>query len=573
MSVIRTTVRHGAYHDSIVLMQLQSALLDLPGVNDAGVVMATEANLGMLAASQLLPDEMPEVAAEDLLVAVLADDVQAAESALDQVDALLTRRSSAAGDDDDYRPRSLRAAARMAPDAGWVVISVPGAHAADVARQALELGKHVMLFSDNVGVEEEADLKRYARRAGLLVLGPDCGTAIVGGTGLGFANRVRRGGVGIVAASGTGLQAVAARVDALGGGISHALGTGGRDLSEAIGAATALQALEILDRDPSTRVVVLVSKPPSPVVAARVLGRARLVSKPVVVSFLGYPAPARRLGQLHFARDLDEAAELAAGLAASNPGGEVSTIDEVPGPAPGEHASEHEHGRRYLRGLFSGGTLAYEALLGLRPFLRPLASNLDLEGVTPLADPHRSAGHAIVDLGHDALTVGKLHPMMDPDAARRRLEREAADPDTAVILLDLVLGDGAHPDPAAELAPTLADIREPAVVVLLVGTGADPQDADSQAERLIAAGATVERRLPAALERVLEHLPPPQASQASDPPTDLEHRGSPLSVLNVGLELFHTSLRHQGATSVQVDWRPPADGHERLMSILEKMKS
>ena len=593
MSVIRTTVRQGAYHDSIVLMQLQSALLDQPGVLDAGVVMATEANFSMLAASRLLPDPAPQATAEDLLVSVSAEDEDAAEAALAKVDSLLTRRSSSGTEGDDYRPRSLRAAHRMAPDARWVLISVPGAFAAEVAREALDLGKNVMLYSDNVSSADEAELKRHAQDSGLLVLGPDCGTAIVGGTGLGFANRVKRGGAGLVAASGTGLQAVASRIDALGAGVSQAIGTGGRDLSEAIGATTALQALDLLDRDPSTRVIVLISKPPSSAVAARVLDRARRATKPVVVAFLGYPAPGRRLANLHFARDLDEAAELAVGLAESDAADpapvEAASATSEPatsepatsGPATSEPATSAD-GRRYLRGLFSGGTLAYEALLGLRPLVRPLSSNLSLDGVSALEDPHQSVGHSIVDLGEDALTVGKLHPMMDPDAARRRLLREAGDPETAVILLDVVLGDVAHLDPAAELASTLAEISEaeissagdaaPAVVALLVGTDADPQDAESQAERLAAAGAIVERRLPAALERVLELLPKDKNPESSAKPAPLESLDGPLSVLNVGLDVFHHSLQDQGASSVQVDWRPPAGGNARLMSILAKMK-
>ncbi|MCG8458035.1 MAG: acyl-CoA synthetase FdrA [Holophagales bacterium] len=574
MTHLRATVRRGAYHDSIVLMQLQATLLDLDGVRDAGVAMGTAANLSMLEANGLLPRPAPEVGSGDLLVAVLAEGEEQASDALGQVDALLARRASGT-EADEYRYRSLRAAVRAAPDARWVVVSVPGSHAARVSRQALDGDRNVFLYSDNVPLEEEQVLKTRAARSGLLVLGPDCGTAIVGGTGLGFANRVRRGDVGLVAASGTGLQAVASRVHAAGAGISHALGTGGRDLSDTVGGATTLRALDLLERDPATRVIVLVSKPPSPAVAARILGRARRVPKPVVVAFLGYPPPAARLANLHFARDLDDAADLASSVASDGGSEEAasawrSVTESAAAPVSG----------RFVRGLFSGGTLAYQALLALRPFLLPsLASNLRLDGVTLLDDPHRSLGHTIVDLGEDALTVGRLHPMMDADAARRRLEREAADPETAVILLDVVLGDVAHADPAAELVPALEAVRTaggPAVVALLVGTDEDPQGADGQAQRLEAAGALVERSVAGAVERVLERIPTaPEGEAEADTsrPARLEDLDGPLSVINVGLDLFHHSLRGQGADSLQVDWRPPAGGDARLMEILEKVRS
>ena len=307
-SVLRGEVRPGAYADSVVLMQLQAALSRLDGVLDAAAVMATPTNLELLEASELRPDGV-EAGPDDLLLAIRAATDEAAVAALAAVDGLLVRRRESV--DDEYRPKSLDGAVRLLPAARWVLISVPGRYAARVTRQALELDRHVFLYSDNVPLADEVRLKRLAAERGLLVLGPDCGTAIVAGHGLGFANRVRPGGIGLVGASGTGTQSITSRVHALGAGVSHAIGTGGRDLKTEVGAATALAALDLLRRDPETRAIVLVSKPPAREVAARLLGAARVCGKPVVICFLGWAPPARRLGPLAFAAGLDDAAELA----------------------------------------------------------------------------------------------------------------------------------------------------------------------------------------------------------------------------------------------------------------------
>jgi FdrA protein len=309
MTVTKWNIRAGAYYDSVVLMQLQRGLLGLPGVLDAGVVMATQANRDLLAANNLLPESIP-ANPDDLLIVVKANDDNSATDAMGQVDELLSRRKSSTVSQ-DFRPRSLSAAVKQLPEANWVLISVPGRYAAGVAREALELGKHVFLYSDNVSLEDEISLKKAAMEKGLLVMGPDCGTAIINGTGLGFANRVRRGPIGLVGASGTGLQAVTTHIHNLGGGVSHAIGTGGRDLKAEVGAITAHQALDLLARDPETKVIVLVSKPPALEVATKLLSAARSIRKPVVVNFIGYPASVSTLDNLVFAVSLSEAARIA----------------------------------------------------------------------------------------------------------------------------------------------------------------------------------------------------------------------------------------------------------------------
>ena len=285
MPVIKNQIRPGAYYDSVVLMQLQKGLLALDGVLDAGAVMATQANRDLLEQSGLLTDEASKAGADDLVIVVKAKDESSAANALNQIDALLSKRS--AGVDQEFRPHSIEAALKILTEAQWVLVSVPGRFAANVAREALNLNRHVFLYSDNVSLADEVELKQTARAKGLLVMGSDCGTAIINGVGLRFANRVRRGNIGLVGASGTGLQAITSHIHQLGGGVSQAIGTGGRDLKADVGAITAHQALEILGRDADTRVIVLVSKPPSPAVAAKLLSAAQATDKPIVVDFIG----------------------------------------------------------------------------------------------------------------------------------------------------------------------------------------------------------------------------------------------------------------------------------------------
>jgi len=587
-------IRPGAYYDSVVLMQLQRALADLPGVDDAGVVMCTTANKELLEQSGLLTPEVQAAAPEDLVIVVRADDAEAARSALALVDELMARRRSTGGDE-DYRPKTLDSAAKMLPEAGWVLISVPGRYAAGVARQALGLGKNVFLYSDNVSVEDEIALKNDAVAKGLLVMGPDCGTAIVDGVGLGFANRVRQGNIGVVAASGTGLQAVTVGIHRNGGGITQAFGTGGRDLSEAVGAVTAKAALARLAADPQTEVIVLVSKPPSPAVAEELLSLARQSGKPVVVDFIGFLNAEAQSGKdaeeegetIRFVKTLDEAADLAVALATAGRGPQTA------GDRRYDSSQLAIRSSQFLRGLYSGGTLAYEALLLLQEYLPTVYSNAPLKGGPRLENAHESQGHTIVDLGEDEFTIGRLHPMLDNDLRIRRIHAEAADPQTGLLLLDVVLGDGAHPDPASELAPAIREAiatataagRQLAVVAVVVGTDADPQGLESQIEQLTAAGAHVFTRHDDAIRAVGAALaggsqttdgrPQTADGESSTQPairnSQLATR-NPFAALNVGLESFTDSLKSQGAGVVQVDWKPPAGGNEKLMGLLSRMR-
>jgi len=500
-----------SYHDSVFLMSIAAKVKKLPGIREVSCVMGTEENQRILEIAGLLADEGRKAGPNDLLIAAIADSDEACRAAVRAAQEGLMRRASSSAEGPLFS-RSLQGALERQPDSNLALISLPGRYAREQAEQALRRGLHVFLFSDNVPVADEIALKKLGRELGLLVMGPDCGTALLSGVAVGFANRVRRGNIGIVAAAGTGLQEVSCLVHNRGGGISHAIGTGGRDLSEAVGGMSMLQGMELLENDPTTRVVVLISKPPAPSIAERILDRARAGRKRYVVGFVG-AAGAPDNGNVTFASTLSEAAERAAVLSGvpargqAEPSGHAlpyeASAELTPPPAaletsgcdvdPAVLASRVAPGRRYLRGLYSGGTLCYEAEHLLRSRLQGVRSNISHDPKRLMADPRRSGGHVVIDLGDDEFTVGRPHPMIDFTLRTERLLQESADPECAVILLDVVLGYGAHPDPAGALAPALVEARRlgVAVVASLCGTDLDPQGYAAQKAALESFGVTV----------------------------------------------------------------------------------
>jgi FdrA protein len=482
MSAEHVEARPGAYADSVALMRISADVRATDGVQAALIAMATELNLGLLPAMGFQPPA--SAGPNHLLIAIRADDLAALASALAAVDAALTARPALAGAAAGgavTQPRTVGAAVR-ASGPGLALISVPGQYAFAEAMDALDAGCDVMIFSDNVPVEQEILLKDRAAQRDLLVMGPDCGTAIVGGVGLGFAHTLAAGPIGLVAASGTGAQQVLCLLDHAGTGISAALGVGGRDLSAAVGGRSARAALDALDADPGTELVVVVSKPPDTNVAARLRDYAAALATPVQFAFVGTGLP-----------DLTTATE-AALRALGLP---VPAWPRWPGPPVAVRSGEPRAGA--LRGLFAGGTLCDEAMVIASQRLGPIRSNVPLRpelrlAPLPMLGTTGTSGHVMIDFGDDDLTAGRPHPMIDQSLRLERLAAEAADPATAVILLDVVLGHGAHPDPASELAPAIAAARVRggvAVVTSLIGAASDPQDLARQAAALQSAGAHV----------------------------------------------------------------------------------
>ena len=470
------------YRDSVSLMQLSAALGKLPGSEQASALMATPANLELLKAAGL-GDGAIAASPNDLLVAVRGKSNAALQAAIDAAIAALDKPPgrNASGGGAPAPLRSVQMALSQVPQANLALISVPGEYAAAEAMKALRLGLNVMLFSDNVPLADEIALKRYAREHGLLVMGPDCGTAIVDGVPLGFANAVRRGSVGVVGASGTGTQQVTCLVHRRGAGISHAIGTGGHDLHRDVGGISMLDGLKRLARDRDTKVIVLISKPPSPGVAQEVVQAARQARKPVVINFVG-AAQEADAGNVFFVRTLEDAAVAAVALASGRrPPRKAALRIAVP-------RLRMKAGQRYIRGLFSGGTFCYEA----SALIGDVWSNAPVDPRRRIKDVWKSQAHTLIDLGDDVFTRGRPHPMIDHRLRNERLLAEAADPEVAVILLDVVLGYGSHPDPAAEMVPTLMKARKKgrslAIVASVCGTDEDPQGLERQEAALRQAG-------------------------------------------------------------------------------------
>lgn len=480
-------VRHDSYHDSARLMAISRRLQALPGIREAEVMMGTPLNLELLRNAGWSPTSATPL---DLVVALRGEcdeDLRAAEATL----AGLLAGGETATARQEQRPGSVAEAVALHPGANLVSIAVPGPYAAFVAHRALDAGRHVFLFSDNVPLAEEIALKVRGVEVGLLVMGPDCGTAVIAGVGLGFANRVRRGPIGIVGASGTGIQEVCCHLDALGIGVSHAIGTGSRDLGSAVGGRMTALGLVVLAADPATEVVVLVAKHPDPGVAAHIHDRLAALGKPAVVRYLGEAAPPSRDG-VRYAGSLDEAAAVAARLASGDASAQGGSGSGVRRSAP-ETGERRAAGR--LVGLFGGGSLAAEARLAL--------AHAGVETMVPevmlrMGEPLPGSGHIVVDTGDDAYTVGRPHPMVDQTVRCGLIRAAGADPAVSVLLLDLVLGDGAHPDPAPELAAAVGEARRArgpaplAVVASVCGAAADPQQPARQRAVLEEAGVRVE---------------------------------------------------------------------------------
>lgn len=466
--MILNEVRKGVYLDSVALMRLSRKIAGRDGVEEAALMMGTPANLEILAEAGVL-DPMTQAGGGDLVIALRGEDAAVTE-ALALAKAELDAPRSTGGAATEYRPKSLRSATDALPEATLALISVPGAFAVAEARKAIGQGLHAMIFSDNVPLEDEAALKREAQTLGRLVMGPDCGTALIGGVPLAFANVVRRGGVGIVGASGTGTQEVSCLIDQLGGGISHAIGVGGRDLTAEVGGISTLMAIDALAADAGTETIVVIAKPPAKEVADAVIQRLARTGKPGLICFLGAQALEMPPG-LRQVFTLRDAAYAALGQA-------VPMADSALAPRPGA-----------ALGLYSGGTLAAEAQVVFLWSELAVGSNAPIPGAT-------EAAHQMLDLGADEYTQGRPHPMIDPGVRDAALIDALGRDDLAVILLDVVLGYGAHEDPAGHLADVISEHGRadgPHMIASVTGTDADPQGRANQIATLQAAGVHVAR--------------------------------------------------------------------------------
>ncbi len=494
-------VEKDSYYDSVFLMLINKEVKQYDGVRDAVVSMGTDVNIELLKEMGLTNPEVESATPNDLIIAVEAENEEIADKAIQSAKELLNKKKSESTDADEYRPVSLDSAIEMLPDANMVVISVPGAFAAREVRKALNKNLHVMLFSDNVSLEDEIELKKLAEEKGLLMMGPDCGTAIINGKPLCFANVIRGGNIGLVAASGTGLQEVTCSIDKFGGGITQGIGTGGRDLKNSdVGGRMMLMGIEALKDDPKTKVIVVISKPPAEDVAKKVIDKLKETGKPCVIHFIGLK-PGAQEGNLYYASNLEEAAGMAVALAKGEKYEKrVFTIpeSEVEAIVKKETANMSKE-QKYLRGLYTGGTLADEAMIIFEEEIGNIYSNNQTKPELVLKDPHVSQEHTIVDLGDDVFTVGRPHPMIDPSTREERIVKEMEDPEMAVMLLDMVLGYGSHEDPSGAILDSLKKAKEKfkerggylSIVASITGTAGDFQNMEEQKKKLESIGCVV----------------------------------------------------------------------------------
>lgn len=582
-NMLYTIVKQNSYQDSVNLMLLTNKISTMEGINKVQIMMGTPSNKDILKAADLYTEELESAASNDMCIVVDTDSEEKIQEVLDETDNYLNNQAISAGKEAFETVRSWDKATNALPDANLAIISTPGQYAAEEAEKALDRDMHVLIFSDNVTVEDERRIKEKAHEKGLLVMGPDCGTAVVSGVPLAFANVVKTGKIGVIGASGTGIQEVTTEIDRLGAGVSHAIGTGGRDLSEKIGAITMLDGIKALAQHSQTEVITLISKPPAKEVRDEVVQLLQSISKPVVAIFLG-EEPHNHEGNIYYANTLEETAAIAVDLVKGNP--IKSSYNKLQSQIPAVNLKPEQ---KTIKGLYSGGTLGYEAATLISRGLNYDNTGAHEEGYLLSAN-----GFEVIDLGDDIYTQGKPHPMIDPDTRIQYFQKAAQDESTAIILFDLVLGYGSHEDMAGALIPGIEKIqketqakgKEIYFVATVCGTDQDPQSIDEQKAKLEKAGVilrdsnnqatlTALAMLDIQIEEVQKELVP--AAETSTIEITVSEAIQKLltekpNVVNVGLKKFTEAITANGGRVVQYDWRPVAGGNARLRQVLSVLR-
>lgn len=495
----RILIKKNQYRDSVFLMRINERIRSLPGIEEIAIMMGTDNNKDLIKNVGFSGEEIDSATSMDIVICIRAVGEKEIEEALFQIEDMLTRRPPPEEIEDIYK--TLDTVIKERPDTNFAIISVPGQFAAREARKALNYGLNVLLFSDNVPIEEEIELKKLASKKNRILMGPDCGTAIINHVPLGFANMVNSGSIGLVAASGTGLQEVVCLIDRAGEGITQAIGTGGRDLSDKVGGLSMLKGLEILEKDEETKIIILISKPPGPSTTKKILKRVSNFPKKVIICFLGSnPDLILNSGAIP-AQTLEEAASLAVSILRNEQyrHRNFTISDEVMKKRLKAETEGMAPSQKFIRGLYSGGTLCDEAMIILKDYVGDVYSNIPLNPKFQLKNLSKGYKHCCIDFGDDYFTKGRPHPMISPEIRKRYILSEAEDPEVAVLLMDIVLGYGAHMDMAGALSKSINIAKSKvkqrggylSVVVSVCGTTKDPQNFDSQVKKLTDAGAVV----------------------------------------------------------------------------------
>ena len=471
-------------------MQAAANASRMEGIEIASVIMGTPNNKPLLEEAGLFTSIAQSAGPNDIIIAIKGNSEENVTNAIEFVIDLLSKEVVITSDD-AIEYKSLGGALAGLPQANLAVISVPGIYAARETRKALENDLNVLLFSDNVSIEDELQIKTLAHEKGLIVMGPDAGTAIIKGIGLGFANNVIPGPIGIVAASGTGTQEVSVLCHQEGIGVTHAIGTGSRDVKDAVGGITMIDGLNALERDPTIELIILISKPPETKTMRKILDRIKNASKPVVINFLGRKAGYCDLNDRYVTvTTLEEAALTATNYFSSKRLNVTKSSPNIINSTLEKFKSQKSQGR-FIRGLYAGGTFTFEAAMIISQILEnsnSLWTNVRLEGTLLLPDPRKSQEHTLIDMGGEEFTSGKPHPMIDQFERTERFLREIKDPEVGVILLDFVLGYGSHPDPVSDMEEAFEEwikLGKPMPIICHVcGTELDIQDYEKSISNL-----------------------------------------------------------------------------------------
>lgn len=581
--MLKTIVKKGSYHDSVVLMLLTNQISTIEGVKKVSIMMATPANKDIYRQSGLSTEELESASANDMVVVADVDDDAILDVIMEEVEEFFKKQSTSEGDKKGAESvKSWDKALGKLPDANLAVISIPGAYAALEADRALDEGMNVFMFSDNVTLEDEIKLKQKAHEKGLAVMGPDCGTGIIQGVPIAFTNNVTPGAIGIIGASGTGIQELTTIIDRLGEGVKNAIGTGGRDLSTEVGGITMMDMIEAMESDDSVKVLIIISKPPAKEVRDRISDRLSNFKKPVVTLFLG-EKPEYHEENFYHAYTLDEAARLAVGLVRGEEikEGKVDVDDS-------QFFGAEE--KKTIKAYYSGGTLAGEAAMLIKDALNLKVPPQKAEGFMLKTD-----GHIVVDLGDDVYTQGKPHPMIDPAKRIECMQDAIDDASTGVILLDIMLGYGSHEDMAGALLPSIVELRDKAkaegrklfFVATVCGTRRDFQSYDEAVSKLKEAGVIVCENNKLAVHTAIRAIgldfeePAKEIRKktvAKIEKTEVSEKLIQLlsqkpKVINIGLKSFAEVVESFGCDVVQYDWMPPAGGNVELIKVLNFLRN
>ncbi len=581
--MLKTVVKKGSYQDSVVLMLLTNEISTIEGVKKVSIMMATPANKDIFKQSGLDTEELMNASANDMVVVADIDDDSLLDTIMEQVEVFLKKQSAASeGKKGAESVKSWDKALAKMPEANLAVISIPGAYAALEADRALDEGLNVFMFSDNVTIEDEKALKEKAHAKGLAVMGPDCGTGIIQSVPVAFTNNVAPGSIGIIGASGTGIQELTTIIDRLGEGVTNAIGIGGRDLNAKIGGITMMDMIDAMEDDDAVKVLVIVSKPPAKEVRDMISDRLSDFGKPVVTLFVG-EKPEYHEENFYHAYTLDEAARLAVGLVRGKdiPEAEIEIDESV------FYTAED---KKTIKAYYSGGTLANEAAMLIKDAMNCEVPPEDIEGYMLQLD-----GNIVVDLGDDAYTQGKPHPMIDPAKRIECMQEAVDDESTGVVLLDIMLGYGSHADMAGSLIPTIKELKDKAdaagrkvfFIATVCGTRRDYQGYDEAVNKLKEAGVivcennklacrTAIRAIGRDFEEPVKEVRAKKVVKAEkDAPSEKlrELLSQKPRIINIGLKSFAEVVEQFGCEVVQYDWMPPAGGNVELIKTLNFLRN